>query len=200
MKKIYIIILLSFPVLIYSQRFKGGVMFGLNASQIDGDDLAGYNKAGLMGGVFVFTDFNSKWRGQMELKYSAKGSSTPKGSSDNYKYRLRYVEMPILLEYALFKKVHLQAGGSVGYLFNAGIYNGFGYDKFQDDVMPYTTEVAICTGLNAILFDQISFNARFSYSLLPIREKFPNSTYADNGTWYNNVVTFGIYYKIGKER
>jgi hypothetical protein len=198
MKKIIILIFLFIPIILYSQRFNGGLILGFNASQIDGDDLAGYNKAGLMGGVFVFTDFNNKWRGQMEFKYSAKGSSTPKSSTDNYKYRLQYFEIPLLAEYAMFSKVHIQVGGSFGYLFNASINDGLGYTRFESDVMPYKTELALCTGLNAMFFDQLYFNVRFSYSLLPVREKFPNATYTDNGTWYNNVVTFGIYYKMGK--
>jgi hypothetical protein len=199
MKKLIVLILMTIPLISYSQRFDGGILLGFNASQIDGDDLAGYNKAGLMGGVFVFTDFSNKWRGQIELKYSAKGSSTAKGDPDNYKIRLQYVELPLLVEYAMFRKVHIQAGGSVGYLFNASYYDGLSYTKFASNEMPYKIETALCTGLNAAFFDQLYFNIRFSYSLFPIREEYTNQTYYD-GAWYNNVVTFGIYYRIGKKK
>jgi hypothetical protein len=199
MKKIIWLILIVIPQIAFSQRFQGGVLLGFNASQIDGDDLWGYNKAGLMGGVFVFTEFTNKWKGQMEIKYSAKGSATPKGTADQYKIRLQYIEMPIVVEYGMFKKVQLQAGGTLGYLFNAGYYEGFGYAKFKKEEMPYSLETAICVGLNATFIDPIIFNVRFSYSLFPIREKYTNATYYD-GAWYNNLITFGIYYRIGKRR
>jgi len=201
MKKIFFAILLILPIFVFSQRFEGGVLMGFNASQIDGDDLWGYNKAGLMGGVFVFTDFTEKWKGQLEIKYSAKGSSTNKDADVQYKYRLQYIEMPVIMEYAMFKKVQLQTGASLGYLFNAGINEGYGdgYTKFNDEDMPNSLEASLCVGFNASFMDPININVRFSYSLLPVREKFPNDTY-DNGSWYNNVVTFGIYYRIGKKK
>ena len=34
-------------------RFDGGLVAGLNASQVQGDDYTGFNKLGLSGGAFV---------------------------------------------------------------------------------------------------------------------------------------------------
>jgi len=199
MKKLIWLILLIVPQIAFSQRFQGGVLMGFNASQIDGDRLWGYNKAGLMGGVFVFSEITDRWKVQMELKYSSKGSATPKGDPDQYKFRLQYIEMPLIVEYGMFKKVQIQAGASIGYLFNASVNDGLGYTKFQNNEMPYKTETALCVGFNASFIDPINFNIRYSYSIFPVFEKYTGQSYG-TGAWYNNVVTFGIYYRIGKKR
>ena len=49
MKKIFLFFIL---IVTYtssnSQDFKGGILLGLSTSQVSGDDLAGFNKAGLV--------------------------------------------------------------------------------------------------------------------------------------------------------
>jgi len=197
MKRLAVILIILLPAAVYSQRFSGGIVAGFNASQIDGDFWYGYNKAGLMGGAFVFTDFKDKWRGQMEIRYSAKGSSTVRNDTAFIrKYVLRYIEIPLILEYRLFKKVQLQAGASIGYMFYAGQSDGYNYQKLSR-IKP--TETAICVGLNASYFDPINLNIRFSYSIFPVYDYYTGQSYG-TGAWYNNVITFGIYYRIGKKR
>ena len=51
-----------------------GLVAGLNASQIDGDDLAGFDKVGLTGGIKTTMEFESVWRMNMEFLYSERGS------------------------------------------------------------------------------------------------------------------------------
>jgi hypothetical protein len=185
------------PIVSFAQRFSGGIVAGFNASQIDGDFFYGYNKAGLMGGAFVFTEFNEKWKGQMEIKYSAKGSATSKNDAQFQKNLLRYVEVPLILEYKIFKKVQLQAGASFGYLFYAKQDVGSGYENYAKELNPI--ETAICVGLNTSFFDPLNFNIRSSYSIFPIFDNYSGQSYG-TGAWYNNVITFGIYYRIGKRR
>jgi hypothetical protein len=197
MKRLAIILIVLLPVTVYSQRFSGGIVAGFNASQIDGDFMYGYNKAGLMGGAFVFTDFTDKWKGQMEIRYSSKGSATPKDYSTIEKNLLRYIEIPLIIEFKLFQKVQLQAGASIGYLFYAKQDIGYGYEKYREKLNP--TETAICFGLNASFLDPINFNIRYSYSLFPVFENYVGQSYG-TGAWFNNVITFGVYYRIGKKK
>jgi hypothetical protein len=172
-------------------------MLGMNASQIDGDKLSGYNKAGLMGGAFVFTGFTDKWGAQMEIRYSAKGSATPKNDPFNRKYRLQYIEIPVLIKYRVIKVLEFQGGLSFGYLFNAGENQGDGYENFTEMLKPI--EIAICAGINYSYFDPVNLNLRYSYSVLPIFENYTGASYGDGQAWYNNVITLGIYYRIGRE-
>jgi hypothetical protein len=194
MKKIILIFLFFIPIVVSAQRFKGGVVLGMNVSQIDGDNLAGYNKAGMVGGAFVFTDFKDKWGAQMEIRYAAKGSATPKYYSFDRKFRLQYIEVPILAYYEPVNKLKLQFGLSFGYLFSAAQNDGYGYEKFEET--PSRGEVAVCAGINYSLTKHIDVNARFAYSVLPIESDYTGESWG-SGAKFNNVLTFAIYYRIG---
>ena len=63
--------LLFFALSVNAQRFKGGILIGMNASQIEGDGWAGFYKGGLLAGAFVNTDLKDKFGAQLEIKYSA---------------------------------------------------------------------------------------------------------------------------------
>ena len=195
MKKIIVLFFLFLPLSLIAQRFTGGVELGLNASQIQGDLWAGYNKAGLVAGAFVFTRFDDRWGAQMEIRYAAKGSSININGPYIEKIRLQYIEIPVLGTFDLVDKIKLQAGISFGYLFSAAQNFGSGYQEF--DNMPNRTELAMCGGINYELFDRLDVNARYSYSILPIWERYPGATYFEGNAWFNDVITFGIYYWIG---
>lgn len=62
------------PLLLQSQNFKGGLIGGLTASQVDGDSYAGFDKLGIHGGVFVNTGFSELWGFQLEIKYAGRGA------------------------------------------------------------------------------------------------------------------------------
>jgi hypothetical protein len=195
MKKLFLIILLFIPLISSAQRFKGGIVMGMNVSQIDGDRFPGYNKAGLVGGAFVYTDFKDKWGALMEIRYAAKGSAAPKYYSYVRKFRLQYIEIPVLAQYEPVKKLKLQFGLSFGFLFDAAQSDGYGYEKFEE--IPSRGEIAACAGINYSVTKHFDVNARFSYSILPVFSNYTGSTWG-TGAWYNNVLTFALYYRIGQ--
>jgi hypothetical protein len=85
-----------------AQRFKAGVMLGFNASQIDGDELWGYNKAGLSLGARFLAIITPRIDLSMDMLYSQRGSQS-QFSLDNSqllnRYNLHYVEVPIILHF-----------------------------------------------------------------------------------------------------
>lgn len=195
MKKTIILLLIIFPITLYAQRFKGGLMLGMNVSQIDGDNWGGYNKAGIVGGAYVSTAFTNKWGAQMEIRYAQKGSANPLYDPDRIRYRLQYIEVPVLAKYEPFNKFEFQLGLLFGYLFDAKRNDGYGYEELDDQ--PDETDVAFLAGINYKLTQRINGNARFSYSLMPVWQNYPGQNYGV-GAWYNNVITFGIYYQLGQ--
>jgi hypothetical protein len=84
------------------QRFKAGLVFGINASQIKGDDSAGYNRLGLHGGLRAVTVLQDKLDFIIEMLYSQRGSFDgseqffPNGDLD---ISLKYVEVPLMFAY-----------------------------------------------------------------------------------------------------
>ncbi len=194
MKKLILLLVIIMPMSIYAQRFHGGLIGGFNVSQIDGDAMYGFNKAGLVGGAFVFTDFTEKWGALMEIRYSAKGSATPKNDLRNIRIRLQYIEIPLVVKYEIVKKLDIQAGISFGYLFNAARDDGYGYVKFEN--LDNRTDLLICAGLSYSIFEKFDIGIRYSYSMFPIAGRYANANY-DTGALFNSVVTFGFYFILG---
>ena len=108
MNKIFILILCSLiTISSYSQSFNGGVILGLSTSQVGGDDLSGFNKAGILTGLYTNKSITYKLNLQLELIYIQKGSHNPNmGTADHNDYQkldisLSYIEVPFLLQYHL---------------------------------------------------------------------------------------------------
>ena len=57
-----------------AQSFKGGIIAGIAACQVDGDGLVGYNKPGPVAGGFVTFNFNKTWSGEMQMVFIQKGA------------------------------------------------------------------------------------------------------------------------------
>ena len=84
------------------QRFKAGLVLGLNASQLQGDDSAGYRKLGVQGGLRAITILKDRMDFIIEMLYSQRGSFDgneilfPDGNLD---INLQYVEVPVMISY-----------------------------------------------------------------------------------------------------
>ncbi len=198
MKKTCFILFITLATTIVSQaqRFKGGILGGINASQIDGDTWGGYYKIGLVGGAFVYTDFADKWGGQLEIKYSSKGSANGFNVPYPVKISLQYIDLPILATYKAIENLKIQAGVSINYLFVAKRYDGSWFDDW--DFPPNSLETSLTFGINYRFFQTFDMNIRYSYSLLPIRAEVSTDSWGV-GAWFNNVVTFALYFEIGKK-
>ncbi len=199
MKKIVLVLVVLSCISLsntWAQRFKGGVLIGMNASQIDGDNWGGYYKTGLVLGAFVNTSFDEKWGGQLEIKYSSKGSANGFNHFEPQKIRLRYVDIPVLARYNATEKLKLEAGVGFNYLFSDSYYNGEWMDDANDDLHPI--ESALNLGINYTYFSRFDFNLRFSYSLFPVRGNSSTSSFGE-GAFYNNVLTFGVYFHLGSD-
>ncbi len=196
-KKIHIILimLVLLTLVLQAQRFNGGILLGLNASQIDGDMLSGYNKAGPVGGVYVHTQLNRNWQAQMEIKYCPKGSATPKDAAQLRKARLLYIEIPVLLSYEIIRDLKIQGGVGFGYLFSAMQTEGSGYYDFRNP--PESFELSGQIGIWYDFLDNFGFMVRYSYSVFPVKEGLI-STVVGAGTWYNNVFGIGVAYRFGR--
>jgi len=84
-----------------NERFNAGVIFGLNASQIDGDYYKGFNKYGLTGGIRGITRLTPNFEFNVEILYSKKGSkifhnrfATPGRAMERRFIDLTYIDVP----------------------------------------------------------------------------------------------------------
>jgi len=100
--------------------FDAGFSAGFNFSQVDGDDLAGFNKLGINAGPIVHVNFSKNWSASLELLYSQKGARTKPNTINfnTYALALDYAEVPILANYNDKNRLIFQAGLAYGRLIN----------------------------------------------------------------------------------
>jgi hypothetical protein len=177
--------------------FHGGALGGVSTSQVSGDQLSGFNKAGIYGGAFVNIHFTEKWLFQFEIDYIQKGSrKNPKPSRNDYtKYvmSLQYFEMPLLFKYQFLNRFELEMGPAIAYLLkNTGVErdeNG----PFIDPRPAFSKiDLSVMGGASFRIIDHLKLNVRGSQSVLPIRQHESGATYRLNRGQYNSVLAFTL--------
>ena len=98
LRTIFFLFMIFFAFRSDCQRFKAAAILGANASQIDGDNLYGFNKLGISaGGRLSYTNDNQLDLA-LEMLYSQRGSAVKIfNNSEGDKISLNYVEIPVVL-------------------------------------------------------------------------------------------------------
>jgi hypothetical protein len=197
-KQLILLFLLTITSVIVGQnRFVAGVKAGLSASQVSGDNLAGFNKAGIIGGLTLTTKFNDKWSTQLEMVYIQKGSKAinkpSKGIYEYYLLQLDYIEVPVLLQYHQ-KIFTFEAGPGFGYLVREKEYTAFGDIT---GIRPFNKpEIAINLGVNYLLFNTFEIDWRYTNSISSIRNHVSGASVWYNPGQQNTVMAFTLTYKF----
>jgi hypothetical protein len=197
-----IIILLGATALSsFSQRFEGGLLGGLNASQVDGDSYKGYHKAGLVLGGYAQTDISRNLFATMELKFAQKGSrnvdSLATDGQIKYIMRLNYAELPIYLGIRTSEKTSVIAGASFGYLISGKEYNDYGEFPSEDQHPFNAFDLEAMLGFRFQITDRLFVDIRGAYSVMPIRAKIENADlYYWRDNQFNNVLNTTLLYRL----
>jgi hypothetical protein len=188
---------------IQAQDFGGGVILGLSTSQVGGDDLAGFHKAGLLLGVFANKSITELLSFQMEMTYIQKGSNNPNMNNvehPNYSKQdisLSYIEVPLLLQYSQSDKLKIEGGVLTAYLVD-GHYNDFN-GKMPNAINPFISyDIGLLLGIDYKYYENISLNTRIGNSILPIGfEDYENQVYNSSKKGkYNSVLSFALHYNF----
>jgi len=179
-------------------RFAGGALLGGNGIQIDGDLEEKWGAGGWTAGLFVKSFLAKKWSIQFELKYIQKGSIHPYGNSygipDHEVLKLHYVELPVMVNFSLSKKLHypfLQAGLAYAYMFDKSYSktrmqyatNPDYIDQYKDS--DYSWLIGVGYRFSKGLLKNFSALFRYSRSIVSIHEYLKQ---------YNVVYGIAIYY------
>ena len=203
LKKFALLLFCGFLTLnIKGQNFGGGFILGLNSSQVGGDDLAGFNKAGLLIGIFANKNISEYLSFQMEMAYTQKGSNNPKMNENTHAYYLRqdislsYIEMPFILKYNQNNKINIETGVFTGYLIY-GHYNDIN-GKMSNVTNPFINyDLGILIGINYKYYKNISLNTRLSNSIFPIGKEDDLTCYnCYTKGKYNSVLSFSLNYNF----
>lgn len=202
-----------------AQFIKGAAIAGFNLSQVDGDEVYGYKRIGANLGLAAIIPFGENWDLTVEALYSQKGSY------DKYRYgvydlkeiegelyiykkygsydlRLDYVEIPVLIHYTDKNVI----GGGVGISYSQLLSSSqkeFGYDVgtelYGGDYKK--NDLSILADFKLRMYKNFWLNARYSYSLSPIKQR----EFRDN-KWevykedqFNNTVTLRLIWIFNDE-
>lgn len=203
MKHICLILFLlgTSSIFSYSQRFEGGVLGGLNASQVDGDTYSGYNKPGIVAGGYVQTNLSRTVFSGMELKFSQKGSRKnpdPKSTDDQIKYimRLNYVDIPVYLGIRTSDNISILAGLSAGYLVNGTEFDNYGKFVKEDQHSFNDFDVQGFLGFRFQLTERLFIDLRGAYSIMPIREQPGDPLWYWKSNQFNNLLSTTVLYRL----
>lgn len=180
------------------QGFNAAVLTGINAAQIDGDDLAGYNKLGLHGGLKVSYFVRSKIDFSTELLFSQRGSSETLAfglAEDRESIQLNYIELPFMITVhdwlinESYYKVRAEFGLSYSNLFNSSSQNSF----FDDNISEFkSNDFSFLFGLGYRFTEKLGINVRYTRSIIPL---FENPTQLTRGL-FGYFVTFRFEYHL----
>jgi hypothetical protein len=178
-----------------AQDFKGGIRFGGDGSQVNGDGLQGFDKAGILFGGFIKRDFSEKISAQMEMLFIQKGSRKPTDEYNQYYLlRVHYIEVPLSCIYHLNKKFGVFGGVSFGVLIHSEEGDQLG---LYEDTPPFKKyEVAGHGGLLYTMSEHWNFDLRYSHSITTIRPYVAGyTTFFDKGQ-YNVLIEFSLMYQF----
>jgi opacity protein-like surface antigen len=193
MNKIAFIIILLFKIALSSnaqdKKFKLVLITGMNASQVNGDKLGGFDKIGLLAGAGISREVSKKLGWQFEILYSEKGSKDVAGANNlqlDTLFKFNYIEIPILFNYDVYDKIQVQAG----------IYNAVRIKAEYDDYVNSfdrsnqirALDHGLCIGVNYSITEHWKANFRVSQSVLDINNSFER--------YYNLNSTLSISYQL----
>lgn len=183
-----------------------GIKAGVNMSNLYSDDVDDKNVLwGFNAGVFAAFPIADNVFIQPEILYTTKGAELEYNSdiiSGTSKFKLGYVEVPLLVRFNLTENFNIHVGGYASYLVNAKVTNDtdggdgldFDEDLDADDFQRFDAGLSAGVGLD---FNPISIGLRYNYGLTTIgkeREAFGNTyTFPDAK---NSNLSLYLAYKL----
>lgn len=216
---ILFLILLTFTAInVSAQIIKGEAIAGLNLTQVDGDEVFGFRKFGANLGAGVLIPFGKKgkWDVSLETLFTQKGSYQKpqyEDSIDNgqvltgeYKLRLNYVEVPLMVMYTDKELISFGLGLSWGRLFGVKEWE-------HGEIVPTTTlrngpysknDFSVLADIRIRIWKALKINLRYQYSMVKIRtreftSKDPNIEPKIRDQ-FNNVISLRLIYVINEQR
>lgn len=171
----------------FAQSFIAEVSVGLSASQINGDELSGFNKPGLVGGAGVAFPFHENWMIKSELFFIQKGSKSTAKDPFFLIWRSSYLEIPFVISFNFAERFYAEGGVAGDILINSKVDGGGGFYDVTDQMRTFNPVTIF--GFGYALSEKLIFKARHSYSITSF------SRYSGK---YNNTIAVYLSYILNK--
>ena len=184
------ILIFLLPLTTLGQGFGGGLYGGISTSQVTGDNIGGFNKAGGWAGAFTDYRFTPRSALQFELSFIQKGSRqapTVKNNNTFILYNYNMLEIPVLYRWYGIKNMSIEVGPQVGILLGS-VEKGSDPSFVQTKNSPAypKAELSGAAGLSYFFWKgKIEVNARYTNSILSMKKE---------DWWVNHVFAFSVRY------
>lgn len=205
---VILLIIIGISPKVSGQIIKGEALLGFNLTQVEGDEVHGFKKPGLNIGAGVLIPFKKNWDISMEVIFNQKGARQKPQYTDSlsnghvitgeYKLRLNYVEVPLMVFYTDKEFISVGAGFSWGRL--VGVQEWEHGNRVESTTL--TSRTYNKNDFNYIFDARIrikgplKFGVRYQNSMAKIRTR--EFTDFSGNTWtrdqYNKVLTFRLIY------
>lgn len=195
-----------------AQRVQAEVIVGGNLSQVDGDEIFGFNKIGLNTGLGAIVPFGKNFQFGIEILYSQQGSyqgpqyedtdSAGNVTTGEYKVNLDYLQVPFMVLYNDKDVITGGLGFSYGRLVRVREYeHGQRVESTTVNNGPYNrNDFMALADIRFRVYKRLKLNLRYAYSLAKIRTREYENLLGD--TWsrdqYNNTITFRVIYMFNE--
>lgn len=194
---------------VVAQHINAYVVAGGAVSQIEGDELKGFNHWGLHGGVGALVELGDLFSATVETDYTCRGIYNLKYSSSNYyniNLDLHYVDIPVTFFFRdpygglrlgaglSYSRLVTQPHGTIGYRPSYFIPD-------TTDMRFLSNDVAFAAEARFDIWSGLQFSARYQYSLFPVKRDW--HFFSGNESWanncYNQSLTFRLLWQFGSE-
>ena len=155
-----------------AQRFRASLIGGINLTQLDGDDLSGFNQLGVNAGAKVAAVLSDRWQLSLEMLFSQQGSHRAKDDVYATVYdniRLNVVETPVMISFQDWK-FQVSTGMSYVRVINYRAISIIGEDltdteTYRDNLFFFNI------GLTYYPQERWGINVRWSRSLVDLEQR-----------------------------
>ena len=198
----FFLFLIFFSYGAFSQEFKAGILSGVLATQVDGDNMSGFYKAGYSGGIFVYRDFAKLSRFQAEILYSMKGSRTsPKNTSpDFWQVSISHIDISVNYIYKLFETLHFRIGLTPSVLLTSKEVSPTGIEQNPNEAPAFRKfDLVGLIGTTYYFSDKFSLTWSYNYSMYSIRSgdaEFYDLSFKEQNNQRHNYMAFMLGYRF----
>lgn len=186
MKTIFsVIALLSLTALAKAQSpdTHFGLKAGLNISSLDVKDGVDFDsKAGFHIGGLAHVHLSPHFAVQPEIVYSEQG-----GKDGDDKWKINYLNVPVLFQYMAGGGFRLQTGPQLGFAVSSKIKSGDVERNIKDDVN--TVDVSWSLGASYLFPEAIGIDARYNIGITNVND-------AETPEVRNRVFQLGLFYQF----
>jgi hypothetical protein len=185
---LFFILLAAHPA--KGQRFRANLYAGLNLSQIDGDQLAGYNQPGIGGGIQTNVILNGRWEWSLGISYAQQGArkNSFSGNAALRNIRLNTIEVPLMIHFNEWK---FQIGTGIAFnrLMSARVIDDTGADvrnlyDLRDNQFSGLVEARV------FLKENTGFGLRWYKNLFNIQQE------RASGTWIGRTINLHGFLRL----